>query len=143
MSGKGKVNIAEPDSIIEQLLVEINNNLIDILKELKDEADEGEYMFVSGTATTNPSQNITDVIGIMGHPVKQLIIKNDDVVNTLEVGYNITPSSIDSNVQTGSARFFPVLPDEMFKVPYNRNVIRNVYIRTAGGTAPYRLWLLW
>lgn len=62
--------------------------LVSILKELRDEADEGEYMFMSGTATTDPSLNITDLIAVMGHPVKGYIIKNDDLVNTLDVGHN-------------------------------------------------------
>lgn len=133
----------EAMDLIPSLLVEINNNLLDILKELHDDDDEGEYMFVTGTATTAPSQNITDLLGIMGHPVKGYIIKNDDKVNTLEVGHNIVPSVIDSNVQTGSARFYPIFAGEQHKEMYNRQVVRNVFIRTAGGTASYRLWLLW
>ena len=147
MSGKGKAGVVEPDvkqdDVIQQLLVEINNNLLDVLEELHAGDDEGEYMFVQGTATTNTSQNITDLLAIVGHPVKGYVIKNDDLVNTLEVGHNIVPSVIDSNVQTGSARFYPIFAGEDHKEMFNRNVIRNVFIRTAGGTAPYRLWLLW
>ena len=114
-----------------------------ILKELTDDEDEGEYMFVQGTANTDPAQNITDLLGVMGHPVKGYIIKNDDLINTLEVGHNITPSSIDSTVQTASARFYPLFKGEEHKEMFNRRVINNVYLRTAAGTAPYRLWLLW
>ncbi len=36
--------------------------LSSILKELRDEADKGEYMFMSGTATTDPAANITDFL---------------------------------------------------------------------------------
>lgn len=113
-----------------------------ILKELKDADDEGEYLFVSGTATTDLSLNITDLLGIIGHPVKGYIIKNDGA-NIIQVGHNITASSIDSNVQTGSARFYPVFVGESHKEMFNRKVIRNVYIRTTVGTSAYRLWLLW
>ncbi len=116
--------------------------LSSILKELKEESDEGEYLFVSGTASTDISANITDLLAILGHPVKGYIIKNDGA-NTIRVGHNITPSSIDSNVQTASARFYPVFSGEQHKEMFNRNVIRNVYIRTASGTSAYRLWLLW
>lgn len=116
--------------------------LSSILKELRDEADEGEYLFVSGTATTVISANITDLLAIMGHPVKGYIIKNGGA-NTIQVGHNITRSSIDSNVQTASARFYPVFTGEQHKEMFNRKVIRNVYIRTASGTSAYRLWLLW
>lgn len=113
-----------------------------ILKELKDVEDEGEYIFVSGTATTDLSLNITDLLGIIGHPVKGYIIKNDGA-NIIEVGHNITTSSIDSNIQTGSARFYPVFVTEKHKEMFNRNVIRNVYMRTAAGVSAYRMWLLW
>lgn len=113
-----------------------------ILKQLKDEADEGEYSFVSGTASTDTSANITDLLAILGHPVKGYIIKNDGA-NTIQVGHNITRSSIDSNVQTASARFYPVFTGEQHKEMFNRKVIRNVYIRTASGTSAYRMWLLW
>ncbi len=117
--------------------------LSSILKELQDdEADEGEYIFVSGTASTDTSANITDLLAILRHPVKGYIIKNDGA-NTLEVGHNITRSSIDSNVQTASARFYPLFAGEQHKEMFNRKVIRNVYIRTAAGTSAYRLWLLW
>ncbi len=128
---------------ILEALLGMNKLLQAILKELQDSDDMGEYMFVTGIATTNPSQNITDLLGMMGHPVKGYIIKNDDLVNTLEVGHNITTSSIDSNVQTGSARFYPLYAGEDHKQMFNRNVIRNVYIRTLAGTAAYRMWLLW
>lgn len=116
--------------------------LSSILKELKNEIDEGEYMFVSGTASTDLSANITDLLGTLQHAVKGYIIKNDGA-NTIQVGHNITFSSIDSNVQTASARFYPVLAGEQHKEMFNRKVIRNVYIRTSSGTSAYRLWLLW
>ena len=120
-----------------------NGNILkSVLNELQDEADEGEYFFVSGTATTDPSANITDLLAILGHPVKGYIVKNDGA-NTIQVGHNITQSSIDSNVQTASARFYPVFAGEQHKEMFNRRVIRNVYIRTAVGTSAYRLWLLW
>lgn len=131
------------DARILQALLDQNKLLQAILKELQDSDDMGEYMFVSGTATTNLSQNIIDLLGTMGHPVKGYIIKNDDLVNTIQAGHNITTSSIDSNVQTSSARFYPLFAGEEHKEMFNRNVIRNVYIRSSAGTAPYRMWLLW
>jgi len=127
---------------ILQALLDQNKLLQAILKELQDRDDMGEYIFVSGIATTDLSQNITDLLGILQHPVKGYIIKNDGA-NTIEVGHNITTSSIDSNVQTGSARFYPVFAGEQHEEMFNRKVIRNVYIRTNAGTSAYRLWLLW
>lgn len=130
------------DSKVLQALLEQNKLLGAILKELQDQDDMGEYMFVSGSATTDLSQNITDLLGMMGHPVKGYVIKNDGA-NTIEAGHNITTSSIDSNVQTGSARFYPLFAGEQHREMFNRNVIRNVYLRTTAGASAYRLWLLW
>lgn len=113
-----------------------------ILKELRDEADKGEYIIVSGTASTDLSANITDLLAVQGHPVKGYIIKNDGA-NTLQVGHNITKSSIDSNIPTASARFYQVFAGEQHKEMFNRKVIRNVYVRTSAGTSAYRMWLLW
>lgn len=130
------------DPKILQALLDQNKLLHAILKELQDSDDMGEYMFVSDNASLDLSKNIIDLLGTMGHPVKGYILKNDGA-NTIEAGHNITTSSIDSNVQTASARFYPVFPGEQHKEMFNRNVIRNVYIRTAAGTSAYRLWLLW
>ncbi|MDO9355634.1 MAG: hypothetical protein Q7T55_18180, partial [Solirubrobacteraceae bacterium] len=116
--------------------------LSSILKELQDEADEGEYLFRQGTASTTLADNIIDVIAITGFPVRGYIIKNDGA-NTIQVGHNITPSSIDSNIQTAAARFYPIFVGEDHKEMFNRKVINNIYIRTSTGTSPYRLWLLW
>lgn len=132
---KTQIELSKKESKNQELLSSI-------LKELQDEADEGEYMFVSGTATTDTSANITDLLAIMGHPVKGYIIKNDGA-NTIQVGHNITPSSVDSNVQTAAARFYPIFVRESHKEMFNRKVINNIYIRTASGTSAYRLWLLW
>lgn len=130
------------DAKILQAVLDQNKLLQSILKELQDSDDMGEYLFVTGTATTNLSQNITDILGIIGYPVKGYLIKNDGA-NIIEVGHNITTSSIDSNLQTGSARFYPVFVGELHKEMFNRKVIRNVYMRTAAGVSAYRLWLLW
>jgi hypothetical protein len=142
---KPNVQIPEVDTGLDIIVAldDVKQWLRLILEELKSSDDEGEYMFVQGTANTDPAQNITDLLGMIGHPVKGYMIKNDDLVNTLEVGHNITMSSIDSTIQTASARFFPVFTGELHKEMFNRKVIRNVYLRTAAGTAPYRLWLLW
>lgn len=141
-AGDPPKKIIEPGTFSVITLDDISRKLSDILKELKDEKDEGEYFFVSGTATTDISQNITDLLGILGFPVKGYIIKNDGA-NIIQVGHNITSSSIDSSIQTGSARFYPVFVGESHKEMFNRKVIRNVYIRTAVGVSAYRMWLLW
>lgn len=116
--------------------------LTDILNELEAQDDDGEYLFRQDTATTVLSANIIDMLAIQGFPAKSYILKNDGA-NTIFVGHNITPSSIDSNIQTASARFYPVLAGEEIRILYNRKKVRNIYIRTAAGVSAYRLWLLW
>lgn len=113
-----------------------------ILEELKSHDDEGEYFFQHGTATTDLSLNIIDLLAQLEHPVKGYIVKNDGK-NTIEAGHNMTPSVIDSNLQTATARFYPIFAGETHKEMFNRQVIRNIYIRTVTGTSDYRLWLLW
>lgn len=138
-------NIAKLTKLQAELLktgLKDHELLSSILKELQDEADEGEYLFVAGTATTVLSANITDLLAILGFPVKGYVIRNDGA-NTIQVGHNITRSSIDSNVQTASARFYPIFAGEQHREMYNRKKVRNVYIRTLAGVSAYRLWLLW
>lgn len=120
-----------------------------ILKQLEDEADEGEYYLVQGTATTTITDNVIDIPFVLGMPefkVKAYIIKNDGAVNNLRTGHNITTGMITSAIDiVGQARnkFYNVLPGEDIKITYNRKVIENIYVITNSGTSAYRLWLLW
>lgn len=113
-----------------------------ILEELQSHDDEGEYVFRQGTATTDLSQNIIDVLAQLNHPVKGYVLQNKGKTE-IEAGHNLTPSMIDSNLQTATARFYPVSAGETHREMFNRNVIRNIYIRTTAGSSNYRLWLLW
>jgi hypothetical protein len=123
-------------------LDDISQYLKLILKELQSHDDEGEYIFQQGTATTDTALNIIDLLGILGYPVKGYVITNDGG-NTIEVGHNLTPSMIDSTLQTSTTRFYPIYPNETHTEMFNRKVIRNIYIRTDVGISAYRMWLLW
>ncbi|MDP2755401.1 MAG: hypothetical protein Q8P40_13570 [Nitrospirota bacterium] len=115
--------------------------LSSILKELQDEADEGEY--IRREATANPNTfDVLDFLAILGSPVKGYFIKNDGA-NTILHGHNITNLSIDSNINTVDARFSSLLSTEESRVVYNRNKIKNVYIKSVAGNSAYRVKVVW
>jgi len=112
-----------------------------ILKELTDEADEGEYLRREATANPN-TFDILDFIAILGFPVKGYFIKNDGA-NTILHGHNITNLSIDSNINTADARFFSIYTTEESRIGYNRNKIKNIYLKSVTGNSAYRVKAVW
>lgn len=115
--------------------------LADILAELRADADECEYIRQNGTANAIDF-DIFDIIGLLGHPVKGYTIKNDGAAN-LFVGHNMTPNSIDPILDVNTTRFSTIFAGENRDFKFNRDKIRNVYIKSASGNVAYRLWLLW
>lgn len=125
---------------------DIQNN---ILKELKNWADVGEYYLVQGTATTTLTDNLIDIPATLGMPeikVSAYMIINDGTVNNIRVGHNVTTGMVTSATDiVGQARskFYNVRPGEDITIRYNRKVIENIYIITSAGTSAFRLWLFW
>lgn len=112
-----------------------------ILKEKLDEADEGEY--IRREATANPvTFDIIDFLAILSFPVKGYFIKNDGA-NTILHGHNITNLSIDSNINTADARFSSLFSTEESRIGYNRNKIKNVYLKSVAGNSAYRVKAVW
>lgn len=115
--------------------------LTDILAELRADADECEYVRQNGSA--NPATfDIIDVVGLLGHAVKGYTIKNDGAAN-LFTGHNLTPGSIDPNLDVNGVRFSSIFAGENRDFKFNRKKIRNIYIKSSAGNVAYRLWLLW
>lgn len=115
--------------------------LSSILKELKDEADEGEYF--RQEAIANPSTfDIIDFLAILGFPVRGYMIKNAGV-NTIHYGHNISDLSIDTSIDTSSARFNTLLANDEDKFTYNRKRIKNIYIKSVGGNSAYKFRAVW
>lgn len=112
-----------------------------ILKELTDEADEGEYFRQDATANPNTFDTF-DFIAILSFPVKGFMIRNDGA-NNIQYGHNITPSVIDTTILTSVARFTVLEPDEKIKFAYNRKRINNIYLKSVGGNSDYRLEAVW
>jgi Xaa-Pro aminopeptidase len=128
----------------QEILLENQKLLSDILKELKDEIDEGEILSQSGTVTT------TDFVFIEteqapGHPIKGYSVKNDGP-NTIYVGHNTTKAGLEpslDDVTSSISRFREVKNKEEIRFIFNRRRIYNVSILAKGGDSSYRTWLVW
>lgn len=91
--------------------------------------DEGEYENIAGTATT--TAKIYDFTKVSPyHPVKGYIIKNDGSV-TISVAIN------------NSSKFYDVRSKESDIITNNSPTINKIFVRTASGTADFRLRILW
>lgn len=109
-----------------------------IRNEIQDRKDEGEYKYISDTATT--TETLLNLIKDFNFPVKGYIFKNDgsNTIKFAHVSYKVA-SPDDIPVES----FGDVLPDEELKITYNNKRIRMIKIKTASGSSAYRLWLLW
>lgn len=100
-----------------------------ILDVLRLTLDDGEYENITGTATT--TAEIYDFTKISPyHPVKGYIIKNDGTV-TISIAIN------------DSSKFYDVRSKESDIITINSPSINKIFVRTASGTADFRLRILW
>jgi hypothetical protein len=123
---------------MEEIRVEIN----DLISEVADRRDQGEYRIYKDTANTTDFD--LDLIKDYGFPVKGYILSNDGD-NTIEIGH----MSEDYLLDVSPERFYPVYPDDApWEVMYDLKQrqgegIRRIILRTTTGTSKYRLWLFW
>lgn len=123
-----------------------NEKRLEIIQnQLLEEADEGQFIRMSGTVTTTQF-TIIDTNVAPGHMVKGYTVKNDGP-NNIFVGHNVAISSeVDADivdVTTAVSRFDIVEPNEDIKFVFNRKRIRNVHILASGGNSQFRAWLVW
>jgi len=151
-----KKHIVDPATATYIQLDDIASSLLDIITLLKnqqetitsmngmmlDSKDEGEYYIQEETANPN-TFNIIDFLGILGFPVKGYYISNDNEDNTILFGHNITGLSIDASVRTADARFITLRAGEENRFRYDPKKIKNIYIKSVGGAAAYRLTAVW
>jgi len=143
-----KLHSQEPVKITQENIKPLFEQLIqintDILKELKNEADEGEVMRLSGTVTTTEF-TILNTITDPGHPIKAFEFNNDGE-NSIYVGFNVVLSGEGADiidVTNNLSRFDLIQPTEDISYSYNRRKIRNIYLLSSGGDSTYRLKLIW
>ncbi len=128
----------------QEILLETQKTQKRILHELRAEADDGEVLRLSGTATTTEF-TIVNTITDPGHPIKAFDVTNDGA-NSLYVGFNVVISGEGADIVdvTNSLSRFDLLANkESLKYSYNRHKIRNIYLLASGGDSNYRLKLIW
>jgi hypothetical protein len=123
-----------------------NEKRLEVIQEqLLEDADEGQFLRLSGTVITNRF-TIIDTNVAPEHMVKGYTVKNDGP-NNIYVGHNVAVSSeVDADiidVTSNASRFNIVEPNEDIKFVFNRNRIRNVHLLASGGDSKFRAWLTW
>lgn len=102
-----------------------------VLKELRENADKGEELPLTGTATTT----MTIIDCLKSDPyvkVKGFEIINDGA-NDISVSHNNSDTYKRSVVKSGESK----------TVSFNRPLISKIFISTSSGTSAYRLSLAW
>lgn len=115
-----------------------------ILKELREEADEGARLLFSGTVLTTQF-TVLDVDVAPGHAVKGYRVHNDGP-NGLYVAHNAALSSVGPDIidVTSTDTIFELLQvNEVTEDSYNRRQINNIYLLASGGNTNFRARLVW
>ena len=127
--------------IITDDMTKSNRTLDNIFKELKSEADEGEY--ISITDTTSTSYKIYDFNKLYGHNIRGFTIENTGS-QSLDVGFNMveaTLDSIDADISLIKTPY-PLTAKSQYKLSQNRKIIRNILVKASVETT-YLLTLVW
>jgi len=117
-----------------------------ILKELEDEADEGQELTRDGTVLSTDFTFIELGQLRQGLRVKSFELANDDTINGIYFGWNVTESGLQPSVDdtTSSLSKFRILnAGDSIKIVFNRKVIQNIALLGQGGDAVFRLWMVW
>lgn len=161
----GQRNI-KPREIVDPLTLQVTNlddisvklsKLIDIttlnqkylnaiLKEQRDEADEGQELTQDGTVLSTDFTFIDIGQLRQGLRVKSFELANDSTTNSLYFAYNTTKSGLEPSLDDTTSsltKFRLLLPGESIKIIFNRRVIMNIALLGNGASVPYRLWMVW
>jgi hypothetical protein len=128
----------------QTVLLENQKLLEYILQELRDEADEGEFLTVLDIVTTTEFF-FYDTISAPGHPVKGYAIANSGP-NTIYVAHNTTKAGLEPDlvdITSPVSRFQQILSGEEVRYIFNRRKIYNIAILARGGDSTFRAWLTW
>lgn len=115
-----------------------------ILKELRDEADEGEYLTILDTATTTDFYTVETELS-PGHPVKGYAISNEGQ-NTIYFAHNTSKAGLQASlddVTSALSRFQQLKCGEEIRYVFNRRKVLNVSLLAKDGDSVFRLFLNW
>ncbi len=144
LNEKSEKEIQQPPENIKSFLEQLIKVNTSILKELKDGADEGEFLVQSGTVTTTEF-TIIDTDRDPGHPVKGYFIQNTGL-NDIQIVHNAALSSVGPDIvdiNSDITRFSVIEANEVTEFTYNRKKIRNIYLLSSGGNSTYKVKLVW
>jgi len=131
-------------------LLEVENKnqrfLNAILKELRDDVDEGQELTQDGTAS-NTDFTFIDLGQLrQGLRVKSFELANDSTTNSIYFAWNTSRAGLQPSLgdTTSSLTKFRLLDaGETIKIIFNRKVIENIALLGNGASVPFRLWLVW
>lgn len=117
-----------------------------ILKEQRDEADEGQELTHDGTVLSTEFEFIDIGQLRQGLRVKGFELANDGINNAIFFAWNTTQAGLQPSLDdpTSSLTKFRLLqPSDSIKIIFNRKVISNISLLGQGGSSTYRLWMVW
>jgi len=117
-----------------------------ILKELRDEADEGQELTQDGTVLSTEFTFIDIGQLRQGLKVKSFELANDGVDNAIYFAWNTTQAGLEPGLDDTTSnltKFRLLQPGDSIKIVFNRKVIMNIAIIGQGGSSTYRLWMVW
>jgi hypothetical protein len=128
---------------IHTALSDIRKINLAILKEQRDEADEGGRMQIHGKVYDDKFF-IVDTQKNPGHKVKAYVLRNDGPED-IYTAYNAAISSIGPSIEDvkKSLVFEKLERNEDKRYSFNRNVIKNIYILADKGESRFRVNLAW
>lgn len=133
----------EQNEDIIKIVSDIRKIELAILKEQRDEADEGGRIQIHGKVHDDKFF-IIDTQKDPGHKVKAFIARNDGPEDIF-IAYNAALSSVGPSVEDvkKSLIFEKLERNEDKKYNFNRNVIKNIYILAHEGESHFRVNLAW
>ena len=126
---------------------ELNRKYLNaILKEQRDEADEGQELTQDGNVLSTEFTFVDIGQLRQGLRVKGFELANDGIDNAIYFAWNTTRAGLEPSLDdpTSSLTKFRLLqPDDSIKIIFNRRVISNISLLGQGGSSTYRLWMVW
>lgn len=117
-----------------------------ILKQQRDEADEGQELTHNGTALSTEFEFIDIGQLRQGLRVKSFELANDSTTNSLYFAWNTTKAGLEPSLDDPNSnltRFRLLNAGDSIKIIFNRKVIQNISLLGNGADVPYRLWMVW
>lgn len=135
---------------LETRLVGLETRRLDletkILKELEDQRDEGKELTQNGTVLSTDFTFIDLGQLRQGLKARSFELANDDTTNGIYFAWNTTEAGLQPSLDdpTSSLTKFRILnAGDSIKIVSRYKVIMNIALLGQGGSATFRLWMVW